>query len=123
MQALLAANEAFYSAFEARDIDTMSEIWAHTDNVTCTHPGWPTLRGWAAVAGAWFTLFQGDNEMQFILTNVSASVAGIVGWVTLDENIISGAGANSAAATNIFVLTDGEWRLVVHHGSGIATGA
>ncbi len=117
---LLAANEAFYAAFEARDLDAMSEAWRHEDHVSCTHPGWATLRGWPAVAASWFALFQADQPMQFILTGVEAWVQGDVGWVTLDENMIAGPQAQSVAATNVFTRDDGGWRLVLHHGSGIA---
>ena len=47
---LIEANAAFYAAFEARDLDAMSEAWLHEDHVACTHPGWATLQGWPAVA-------------------------------------------------------------------------
>jgi ketosteroid isomerase-like protein len=119
---LLEANAAFYAAFEEQDLDKMSEAWLHEDHVVCTHPGWASLRGWPAVAASWFALFQGDNSMQFILTNVEATVRGDIGWVTLDENLIAGAQAQSVAAMNLFERVEGRWRLVVHLGSGIAAG-
>ena len=118
--ALLDANAAFYAAFEARDLDAISEVWLHEDHIACTHPGWATLHGWPAVAASWFALFQGDGAMQFILTNVHAHVAGDAGWVTCDENLLAGPQAQTVAATNVFVRRGGAWRLVVHHGSGIA---
>lgn len=117
---LLAANEAFYAAFEARDLDAMSEIWLHEDHVVCTHPGWPSLRGWAAVGASWFALFQADAPMQFILTNVSSRVNGDVGWVTLDENLIAGPEAQTVAAVNLFERVQSRWRLVAHLGTGVA---
>jgi len=116
---LLAANAAFYAAFEARDLDAMSEIWSHEDHVACTHPGWATLRGWGAVASSWFALFQGEAAMQFILTAVAAHVEGDVGWVTCDENLLAGSQAQTVAATNAFVRAGGTWRLVLHHGSAV----
>ena len=116
---LIEANAAFYAAFEARDLDAMSEAWLHEDHVACTHPGWATLQGWPAVAASWFALFQGDAAMQFILTNVAARVEGDVGWVTCDENLLAGPQAQTVAATNVFTRRDGRWRLVLHHGSGI----
>ena len=121
-EALLEANAAFYAAFEQRDLDAMSDVWLHEEHVVCTHPGWTTLRGWAAIAASWFALFQGDRPMQFILTEVAAVVAGDAGWVTLDENMLSGSQTQTVAATNVFQRMDGRWWLVVHHGSGIATG-
>jgi ketosteroid isomerase-like protein len=117
---LLAANEAFYAAFEQRDLDAMFELWSHDDHVACTHPGWATLHGWAAVAAAWFALFQGDAPMQFILTEIHAHVRGDMGWVLLDENLITEAQGQTVAAVNVFERVGGAWRLALHHGSGVA---
>ena len=118
--AVRAANRAFYDAFEARDLDAMSDVWEHADRVTCTHPGWRTLRGWGAVAGSWFALFGGPSPLQFILTNEVVSVDGDAAWVTVDENLISGEGSGTVAALNLFVRSSGRWRLVSHVGSSVA---
>lgn len=120
VSALLAANEAFYEAFEAADLDAMSEVWEHSDRVTCVHPGWPARRGWGPVAASWMALFQGPERLQFILTEVRAEVVGDVGWVTLDENLLSGPTGGTVAAVNVFVRTDGRWRMVAHHGAPLA---
>jgi ketosteroid isomerase-like protein len=121
-ESLLEANAAFYAAFEARDLDAMSEVWLHEDHVVCTHPGWASLHGWPAVAASWFALFQGDHPMQFILTKVSATVRGDTGWVTVDENLIAGPQAQTVAAVNLFERHADRWKLVLHAGSGIADG-
>ncbi len=118
--AVRAANQSFYDAFEARDLDAMSDVWEHTDRVTCTHPGWRTLHGWGAVSGSWFALFGGPSPLQFILTNDVVSVVGDAAWVTVDENLISADGGGTVAAVNLFVRTGPRWRLVAHHGSAVA---
>ena len=116
---LLALNRQFYEAFEARDLDAMSEIWDHGDHVVCTHPGWTTLHGWAAVAASWFALFQGPVN-QFILTNETVGIVGDAGWLTVDENILAEQGGGTVAALNLFVRgEDGAWRMVAHHGSSV----
>lgn len=115
----MAANQAFYDAFEAHDLDAMSELWEHSDRVLCTHPGWPVLRGWGAVGGSWMTLFQGP-AIQFILTNQRVSVAGFTAWVSVDENIIGERQGGTVNALNLFVRDGGRWRMVAHHGSGVA---
>ncbi len=120
VQELLELNQAFYEAFEARDLDAMSDLWEHSDRVTCTHPGWTVLRGWGAVAASWVAMFQGPQRIQFILTDARVEVAGDTGWVTLDENIIGADAGSTVSALNLFVRTDGGWRLVAHHGSAIA---
>ena len=86
------ANRRFYDAFEARDLDAMSDVWEHDDRVSCTHPGWRTLHGWGAVSGSWFALFGGPQPLQFILTDEHVAVAGDAAWVTVDENLISAEG-------------------------------
>jgi ketosteroid isomerase-like protein len=118
--AVRLANHAFYEAFEARDMDAMSDVWEHDDRVSCTHPGWRTLHGWGAVSASWFALFRGPQPLQFILTNEQVAVAGEAAWVTVDENLISAEGSGTVAAVNVYVRREGRWRLVAHHGSAVA---
>jgi len=116
---VLAAHAAFYEAFESRDLDAMSDIWEHSDRVTCAHPGWSLLRGWASVAASWVALFQGPQHMQFILTDVHVEVVGDVAWVTVDENILDEDSGATVAAMNLFVRAGEGWRMVGYHGSGV----
>jgi ketosteroid isomerase-like protein len=117
---VLTANRAFYEAFEARDLDAMSQVWEHSERVACTHPGWRTLRGWGAVTGSWFALFQNGQNLQFILTEEQVEVTGDTAWVTVDENLIGGGVSGTIAAVNVFVRHDSRWRMVVHHGAPVA---
>lgn len=116
-----AANEAFYEAHEARDLDAMAAVWAHDDGVVCVHPGWPILRGWADVEESWRRIFDGPGRNQFIVTNDEVVVAGDVAWVTLDENLVAGGVTGTIAATNVYVRSSAGWRLTVHHGSPVAS--
>lgn len=121
-QAVEGVHEGFYAAFEARDLDAMSDLWVHDDEVTCTHPGWATLRGWAEVSSSWFAIFQGPQALQFIVTDVRVRVLSDVAWVTADENLIGDGGAtgSTVAALNVFTRTPVGWRMVAHHGSPVA---
>ena len=51
------ANQAFYGAFEARDLSAMGEVWERSSRVSVTHPGWPTLRGFEKVLSSWRAIF------------------------------------------------------------------
>lgn len=121
VESLRRANQAFYDAFEQRDLDAMSNVWERSDRALCTHPGWATLRGWGPIAGSFFALFQNRDPIQFILTNLKLAVQGDVGWVSVDENILGEQVGSTVAAMNLFVLSDaGEdqgWKMVCHHGS------
>ena len=116
-------NQAFYAAFEAKDLDAMSDLWEHSDRALCTHPGWGSLRGWAAISASYFGIFQGPQPLQVILTREHAEVQGDVGWVTVDENLLGVEGGATVAALNLFVRdAPGEpWRLVAHTASQVLT--
>jgi ketosteroid isomerase-like protein len=117
---VLAANQRFYDAHEERDIEAMSNVWDHGDDAVCVHPGWPILRAWPPIEDSWRRIFAGPGRNQFILTNVSATGAGDVVWVTLDENLMQNGATGTVAATNAFAFRDGQWRLVLHHASPIS---
>lgn len=119
-QAVVEANRAFYAAFESADPAELAATWEHSDRVICTHPGWPTLRGWSAVFESWRAIFRG-GRLQFVLTDETVHVHGDVGWVSLDENLIGADGASgTVAALNVFARgDDGVWRMVAHHGSSV----
>lgn len=112
-------NQAFYDAHEARDLVAMAAVWEHSDRASCTHPGWPILRGWPLVEESWRRIFSGAGRNQFILTNVRVEVHGAAAWVTLDENLVDAGRTGTVAATNIFARSGDEWKLVVHHGSAV----
>ena len=122
--AVRATNRAFYEAFEARDLDAMSQVWEHSDRATCTHPGWATLRGWAQVAASFFALFQNGQRLQFILTEERTEVAGDTAWVCVDENILDTQTGTTVAAVNVFARkSEEQWRMVVHHASVVNSSA
>ena len=119
LEDVLAANAAFYEAFERRSLDAMVSVWDHGDGVVCVHPGWPILRGWPVVAESWRRIFDGPGRNQFIVTNDAAVVTGDVAWVTLDENLVDCEATGTIAATNLFVRSGGDWKLVLHHGAPV----
>lgn len=97
----------------------MSDLWERSDRSSCTHPGWATLRGWGSIAASFFALFQGPQQLQFVLTEERVSVVGDLAWVSVDENLLGAQVGATVAALNLFVRgsPNGEWRMVCHHGS------
>jgi ketosteroid isomerase-like protein len=118
---VLAANNAFYAAFEARDLDAMALVWERSDRATCTHPGWATLHGWGPVGASWAALLSNQQRLQFIVTNERVNVEGDVAWVACDENLLAADGAGGTVASlNVYTRHDEGWLLVAHHGSPVA---
>ena len=78
------------------------------------------LRGWAAVGAGWMAIFQGPQEQQFLLADEHVEVVGDAAWVTVDENILFPDGTATVSALNLFVRADGGWKVVGHHGTGVA---
>ena len=52
-EAVLFANEAFYAAFRAGDMDAMAALWAEDHAVVCLHPGAGPIHGREAVLESW----------------------------------------------------------------------
>jgi ketosteroid isomerase-like protein len=121
LTAVIAANQAFYAAHEARDLVAMRRVWEHSDRTVCVHPGWPILRTWPLIERSWANIFDGPGRNQFILTNENVAITGDLAWVTLEENLVDTGATGTVAATNVYARTEGEWLLVVHHGSPIMT--
>lgn len=120
MAAVAAVIERFYSAFEARDLDVMSDLWIHDDQVACTHPGWASLHGWAAVSASWFAIFDQSPPMQVFVTDLRIRVEGDIAWVIVDENLLgagSDPGGTTVSALKVLRRTREGWLLVAHHGS------
>jgi ketosteroid isomerase-like protein len=119
---VLVANRRYYEAFEAKDLDAMSDLWERSDRAICTHPGWATLEGWGRVAASFFALFQGGQQIQFVLTRQRVIQAGDTAWVSLDENLLGDQGGVTVATINIFVRDPDGWHLICHHGSVVQAG-
>lgn len=115
------ANDRFYRALETLDLPAMEALWLHGPDVRCVHPGWDVLVGWEAVRASWANIVENTGWLRVSVTQSHAVVIGEVGLVGCSENITSGragdVGVAVAQATNLFRLTDGAWRLFLHHAS------
>ena len=109
--AVLFANEAFYMAFDRRDMEAMEDVWATRAPVTCIHPGWHPIDGRDAVMESWQAILSGSAAPKIKCSNATAHVIGGVAYVTCHEILDRG----FLAATNVFVREDGSWKMVHHH--------
>ena len=121
IEEIKAANQRFYDAFGALDIDQMERVWETSERAMCVHPGWPALVDWELIRQSWERIFDNTTLMHFNVKYLNAAVQGDCGWVTCVENISSvlqGTASNfGILATNIFVRTPLGWRMIAHHAS------
>ena len=64
------SNARFYKAFESLSIEKMEEVWKHSDDVICIHPGWEMFTSWTAIRESWVRIFENTKKIEFFITNV-----------------------------------------------------
>lgn len=112
------AETAFYDAFERADIAAMMAVWAETDDVVCIHPQGPRLAGFEAVRESWAQIFAGGSTLRVRTTEQKTFDGQALAVHTVVE-LVAAPGEQSTVtpvfATNVYVLTEGGWRMAVHH--------
>lgn len=122
-QAVLAANQAFYRAFEKKDIKAMSTVWSQGVGSFCIHPGRSVLQGWEVTRSSWEQIFRNTNYIEIETKMITLEISGNIAYVILVENllqVIRGRRVEAQSiATNIFERMGQGWYLVHHHGSPV----
>jgi len=111
--AVLFANEAFYRAFSARDVQAMDDVWARHCPIACIHPGWGPLYGRDAVMRSWAGILANPESPTIVCQDAKAVVFGDSAMVICFEAVPGG----FLIATNLFVRHGHVWKLV-HHQAG-----
>lgn len=131
-QTIEDSNTRFYKAFESLSIEKMEEIWKHSDDTTCIHPGWEIFTSWTAIRESWVRIFENTKMIKFFVTNIKIKAFENMAIVVCLENIDSVIGDKNSIrmgviATNIFEKqninnnkNNNEWLMVHHHGSTVA---
>jgi ketosteroid isomerase-like protein len=117
------AEHAFYQAFERADLAAMMAVWAEEDDIVCIHPGGVRRSGVVEVRESWRQLFAQGPRLRFKLTGNRVFSGRMISIHSVYEQV-SVAGdpqpANPVLATNVYLLTDRGWRMLLHHGSPLA---
>ena len=120
---VLAANEAFYRAFEKKDIEAMSAVWSQGSGSRCIHPGRNVIRGWKDIGYSWEQIFKSTRYLEIETEIISTEVRDAIAYVILIEKVLQVSGGRNvkaeSIATNIFERMASKWYLVHHHGSPI----
>jgi ketosteroid isomerase-like protein len=117
---VLAANRAFYAAFSNGDYEAMSSLWAEHAPSACLHPGMPVIHGRSRILAAWRQILERSASWDMRCRTAQVHLLGAVAYVTCLE--ASGAQEAHLVATNIFVLENGRWRMVLHQAGPLSQG-
>jgi len=120
-QRVLEGNRRFYEALTQMSDTAMDEVWLHEDWVRCVHPGWPQVEGWDAVRQSFTQIFENTDSLRITISQVSVHLKEAMAWVSCIEKIASASPGRIdtvyVQATNLFVLQDSRWQMVLHHAS------
>lgn len=112
---LLAAHHAFYEAFAAGEADAVVGWLSTEEEQAVIHPGWPPLRGrevvhttWSRVAADPPPVHAAEPVVQFL----GPGLALVTGLEIIGTTVL--------AATNLWRMEAGGWRLLHHHAGEVA---
>lgn len=121
--AVLAANNAFYRAFEKKDLEAMDKVWSQGTASLCIHPGRACLKGWESIRDTWEQIFENTDYLEINAELISTQLSGDLACTIVLENILQVSGKQRLEAqsmgTNIFERLGQQWHLIHHHGSPI----
>jgi hypothetical protein len=111
---ILAANDAFYAAFSAGNVEGMDDAWARVAPVSCVHPGWPCITERDTLIKSWEAILDDPPQVRFATDTVQmhGDVALVIGIEFIEDVML--------ATTNIFVREESGWKLAHHQSTPLA---
>jgi ketosteroid isomerase-like protein len=109
--AVLAANRAFYRAFNDRDAAAMDLLWSPTGSVVCLHPGQAALHERSEIMASWRAIMRHPEAPKVRCTE--EWVVGRPGLaLVVCREILADV---QLMATNSFTRLSDGWHIIGHH--------
>lgn len=116
-----AALNAFYRAFNQRDLVAMAHNWASGVDVSMSNPLGGIARGWPAIRAVYERIFSGPTRVQVAFHDYSIHASGDFFHAVGRERGHLECGATrlclAIRTSRLYRHIDGSWRQVHHHGS------
>ncbi|MBM3943710.1 MAG: nuclear transport factor 2 family protein [SAR202 cluster bacterium] len=116
------ASKQFYAALNSMangDAKPMSDIWAHSRDVTTMHPIGGRQVGWDQVRGPWEEVAKLASKGKIALNDQLIQVSGTLAYKTGNESgQFTFAGHQVSIGhrvTNVYRQDAGKWKIVHHH--------
>lgn len=123
LDAVKAANQAFYTALSTGDVTAMRKVWSSDPDITNIGPGSKAVTvGWDAIGKGFEETRDAFPDLKVTMDEPRIKVVAGTAWATGVEQTQrkdkSGTAVSSAnLVTNIFQQQDGHWLMVHHHAS------
>lgn len=118
---VMEINRKFYEAIETHDIQLMQHVWSTESFSRCLHPGWPVLEGFSDIMASWVSIFGGGQKLTFSLRHITPVIREDLAALHFIENVLfedpDGVREFNVSCTNIFLKSNGEWKMILHHAS------
>ncbi len=117
------AEQQFYEALQAGDLERLMAVWAEEDEVSCVSPGGPRLVGRGPIRAAFESMFAGGKHVNAYPERVRRLHTEDSAIHMVLERVEFGAAPGKPAksawviATNVYLRTPMGWRLALHHAS------
>ena len=123
VEELIEANNQLYAGLNAMftgNLESLNDLWSHTDSITYMGPFGGCLKGWNEINEEFKKVAAMKLGGKITCNNLHIYVATDLGYTTcVEEGENIGPDGKpvivSHRATNIFHLENGTWRLVHHH--------
>lgn len=110
-EAVLAANRAFYRAFNDRDATSMDVLWSPTGSLVCLHPGQAPLHERSEIMASWRAIMRHPEAPR-----VRCAEEWVVGRPGLALVVCREILADvQLMATNTFTRLNDGWHIIGHH--------
>jgi len=126
MEAVKAANQAFYAALSARDIRAMEKVWSRKPDIRNIGPRSKAIDvGWDGLKKGLETVFDAFPELTVSEEQIHIRIRGQVAWVSGIEKAqrktkTGETQTGTNFGTSIFEKQEGRWLMVYHHASAIS---
>ena len=123
IDAVKAANQAFYAALSARDISAMQRVWSSDIDIQNIGPvSKSPAVGWDDIQKRFEDTFASFSELKVSMEQPRIKVNGSIAWVSgIEQGESKGKDgvphSSTNLATNIFEKKPNGWQMVYHHAS------
>jgi ketosteroid isomerase-like protein len=113
------AEDAYYDAIEAQDLEGMMQVWEDSEEILCLLPMQPTQRGPASVRRAWEPLLNGQISLDIEVKHLAWIESGPLAIHLVEEHVQAAGQAEKQTvyACNIYRQGDSGWRILMHQNS------